>query len=76
MKKVVCMRNHRMVEVIPGFALCECSTYGRLSYLKGIEEEARRLVEKCGGIERIRDKIEKTEAERKAKRGAAQAKRA
>lgn len=66
MKKIMCKRGHRMIEIVPGLHLCECSDYGRLSYRKGATEEARRLIARAGGLEKLRDAIE-AEEERKRK---------
>lgn len=66
MRKVECANDHRMIEVVPGLLLCECSSYGPLSDMKGAVEEARALVARAGGIEALRDRVEGQERKRKA----------
>ena len=72
MRKVLCARHHRMVPITAELAICECSAYGR-TYLKGMEDEARRMVERCGGIEKLRDDL--LRAEEVARRARADARR-
>jgi hypothetical protein len=67
-KKILCVRDHRMIEVVDGLWLCECASYGRLASLKGAEEEARRIVDRAGGLGKMRDAIELAEAMVKEKR--------
>ena len=61
MKKVLCERQHRMIEIVLGLLLCECSSYGPLVSRKGAVEEARQLVRAQGGIAFLRDRIEAKE---------------
>lgn len=61
MRKILCARNHRMIQILPELFLCECSAYGALADLKGAVPEARDLVDRQGGIELLRDRIEKQE---------------
>lgn len=65
MKKVLCAHKNRMIEVVPGLLLSECCSYGRLSDMLGVTEDARALVAKAGGLERMRDEIEFQEAKRR-----------
>ena len=74
MKAVKCALDHRMIEVVPGLMLCECSSYGPKSNLKGMVAEARALVARhYGGMGQLRDRIEKAEAEAREKRAEAAA---
>ena len=61
MKKVLCERQHRMIEIVLGLMLCECSSYGPLTSRKGAVDEARALVRAQGGIVFMRDRIEAKE---------------
>jgi hypothetical protein len=56
-RKQLCKKKHRMIMVVDDLWMCECSVYGRLASRKGIEEEARKLVNAAGGIDALRDKI-------------------
>lgn len=75
MRKIFCANKHRMVEIVPGLALCQCSSYGRLSNLKGAVAEARDVVARAGGIEALLRKVEIEEAMRKDLRAKPAAKR-
>jgi hypothetical protein len=59
---VLCALKHRMIPIVEGLMLCECSSYGRLASRKGAVEAARRMVDKAGGIDTMRNKIEIAEA--------------
>lgn len=61
MKKLLCERNHRMVEIVLGLLLCECSSYGPLTSRLGAVDEARQLVKAQGGIAVLRDRLEAKE---------------
>ena len=65
MKKVTCVNNHRMVQIVPDLLLCECASYGRLTDMKGAVEDARKLVEASGGLSYLRDRMEAEEMARK-----------
>ena len=73
MKHVKCSLDHRMIEVVPGLMLCECSSYGPKSNLKGMVAEARALVyRQWGSVAKLRDAIEDAEAkQREARKEAA-----
>jgi len=57
-----------MIEVVEGLFLCECASYGRLASLKGAVEEARRVVDRAGGLARLREDVERAESTAKEKR--------
>jgi len=58
MAKPRCKYGCTFIEVTPSLFLCEHADYGAASYLKGAVEEARRLVEKAGGFEKIRQRLD------------------
>lgn len=61
---IKCTLDHRMIEVVPGLLLCECSSYGPKANLRGMVADARALVAKrYGSVTKLREKIE--DAERK-----------
>jgi hypothetical protein len=67
--KVFCSLKHRMVPILgPDLLLCECSSYGRLSHMKGAVADARALIEKQGGIEQLRHALEVKEQRAKRTR--------
>lgn len=71
MKRLLCTRKHRMIEVTSNLYLCECSSYGAAASLKGAVAEARDLVERAGGIEVLRNQVEEAEQEAKEERKSA-----
>lgn len=76
MKRLTCVREHRMVEVVPTLYLCECSSYGEMSSYIGAVDDARAMVDKqYGSIDNLRRKLEETEQKRKEQREQAKRKR-
>lgn len=68
MKRAVkprCKYGCTFIEVTPALFLCEHADYGAASYLKGAVEEARRLVEKAGGFEKIRQRLDAAKEEQR-----------
>jgi hypothetical protein len=60
-----CKYGCTFIEVTPALFLCEHADYGAASYLKGAVEEARRLVEKAGGFEKIRQRLDAAKEEQR-----------
>jgi hypothetical protein len=65
-----------MIPITNKLWLCECSSYGWVSNLKGAVEGARLLADKAGGIGHLRDLIDQLEYEEKARRIAVRKRRA
>jgi len=68
MRAITCARGHRMVPVVEGLYLCECSSYGRLTDLKGAVDEGRAMLERGGGLEHIRQQMLDAEEDARKKR--------
>jgi hypothetical protein len=64
-----CKFGCTFIEVTPSLFLCEHADYGAASYLKGAVEEARRLVERAGGFEKIRQRLDAAAEEQRAPPG-------
>lgn len=60
-----CKFGCTFIEVTPALFLCEHADYGSASYLKGAVEEARRLVERAGGFEKIRQRLDAVKEEQR-----------
>jgi len=60
-----CKYGCTFIEVTPALFLCEHADYGAASYLKGAVEEARRLVERAGGFEKIRQRLDAAQQEQR-----------
>jgi hypothetical protein len=60
-----CKHGCVFIEVTPSLFLCEHADYGAASYLKGAVEEARRLVERAGGFEKIRQRLDAAQEEQR-----------
>lgn len=60
-----CKHGCTFIEVTPALFLCEHADYGPASYLKGAVEEARRLVERAGGFEKIRQQLDAVKEEQR-----------
>ncbi len=52
-----CSCEHDMVRVVPDLLVCECSASGRLANLKGVADDARRLIEREGGFDAVRQRL-------------------
>lgn len=58
-----CSRGCRMVPIVDGLWLCNHASYGRLVDLKGAVADGRALLERYGGFEVLRKRLDE-QAER------------
>lgn len=63
-----CKHGCRFLQISDELWLCPHASYGRLSYMKGAVEDARRLLEHQGGYAVVLTRVEAAEAERKKER--------
>lgn len=63
--KPKCKHGCTFIEVTPNLYLCEHADYGSATNLKGAVEEARRLVAKAGGFEKIKQRIDNAKEEQR-----------
>jgi len=68
-KSVECAYGHRLLPVIDGLFLCECSSTGPLSSRMGIADACRQMIDKqYGSFAQYRRQMEKQTEDRKAER--------
>lgn len=68
MRRVVkpkCKFGCTFIEVTPSLFLCPHASYGSASYLKGADEEARRLLDRAGGYDVVLARIEAAKEEQR-----------
>lgn len=52
-----CLRGHAWLPVLPELLVCECSATGRLANQMGAVDLVRRLIERQGGFDSLRQKL-------------------
>lgn len=66
-----CSRGCRMVPIVEGLWLCDHASYGRLVDMKGAVADGRAMLERAGGFEHLRRRLDDEAEEAKARRRAA-----